>query len=83
MNQRLQAFKYLLSDALAAALAYFAVFTFRKLVIESRVFGDTLIIYDQKFVLSLIAIVLFWLSLYAIIGSYRTPYRRSRLKEFT
>lgn len=83
MNPRIQSLKYLLSDAFAAALAYFAVFTFRKLVIESRVFGDTLLMYDQKFVFSLLAIVAFWLSLYAIIGVYKNPYRRSRLKEFT
>lgn len=84
MNKRLQVIKYIFSDALAAALAYFAVFTFRKTIIESRVFGyDVLVIYDQKFLYSLTGIVVFWLALYGITGVYRSIYRRSRLKEFT
>ena len=83
MNQRLQVIKYILSDALAAALAYLAVFTFRKLVIETRVYGDVLILFDQKFIFSLLAIIGFWLMLYTIVGVYKNIYRRSRLKEFT
>ena len=84
MNKRLQILKYLISDATAAALGYFAVFTFRKTVIETKVFGDSvLIIYDNKFFLSLTGIVIFWLLLYATTGVYRSIYRRSRLKEFT
>ena len=84
MNRRLQILKYVLSDSLAAALAYFAVFTFRKTLIETKVFGDNvLVIYDQKFFLSLTIIVAFWLALYVITGVYRSIYRRSRLKEFT
>ncbi|MEX2597090.1 MAG: sugar transferase [Salibacteraceae bacterium] len=83
MNQRIQVFKYLFSDALAAALAYLAVYTFRKSYIETKVFGDdVLLIYDQKFFLSLVAIVVFWLSVYAITGVYNSIYRKSRLKEF-
>lgn len=84
MNKKLQVLKYMVSDALAASLSYTAVFTFRKTVIETRVFGDHVsVIYDQKFAFSLIAIVLFWLGLYGITGVYNQIYRRSRLKEFT
>jgi exopolysaccharide biosynthesis polyprenyl glycosylphosphotransferase len=84
VNKRLQIFKYVLSDALSAAIAYLAVFTFRKSVIETKVFGeDVLVIYDQKFFVSLGLIVAFWLAIYTITGVYRNIYRRSRLKEFT
>jgi exopolysaccharide biosynthesis polyprenyl glycosylphosphotransferase len=83
MNRRLQVFKYILSDAIAAAIAYFAVFTFRKSVIEPRMFGENvLVLYDQKFILSLAAIVLFWVGIFTITGIYSSIYRRSRLKEF-
>jgi len=84
MNKRWQTFKYVLSDALSASVAYLSVFTFRKLYIETKVFGDNvLVIYDKKFFLSLLSIVAFWLVLYLIAGNYRSIYRRSRLKEFT
>ena len=84
MNAGLQRLKYLISDSLTASLAYLIVFTFRKSVIESKVFGaDVMVIYDQKFFLSLLSIVIFWLILYAATGQYRNIYRRSRLREFT
>ncbi|MEQ9187091.1 MAG: sugar transferase [Cryomorphaceae bacterium] len=84
MNKKLQIAKYVLSDIAAAALSYLAIFTFRKAVIETKVFGDNvLVIYDKKFFVSLSLIVAFWLALYVITGVYRNIYRRSRLKEFT
>lgn len=83
MNRPLQILKYLLSDAIAASLAYTAVFTFRKSIIEPKLFGDNvLLLYDKKFFLSLLAIVAFWLVIHTITGVYRNIYRRSRLKEF-
>jgi len=84
MNRFWQKFKYILSDTISASIAYTAVFTFRKIYIESKVFGsDVFPIYDEKFIFSLIAIVSFWLTLYIISGQYKNIYRRSRLKEFT
>ncbi len=82
MNRTLQTLRYLISDSLAAALAYSLFFTYRKLFIETQVFGDNvMVIYDQKFFLSLSLIVVFWLSLYTLSGAYRDVYRKSRLKE--
>lgn len=83
MNKRWQTLKYVISDALSASLAYFLVFTFRKLYIEAKVFGANVLIYDPKFFMNLLSIVGFWLVLYLISGNYRSIYRRSRLKEFT
>lgn len=82
MNRPLQRLKYLLSDAVAASLAYTTVFSFRKVYIERKVFGDdVLVIYDQKFFTALLLIIVFWLGLYIITGQYRSIYRRSRLRE--
>ena len=84
MNRKLQVIKYVISDAIAVALSYLAVFTFRKTIIETKVFGDNvLVIYDQKFFISLALIVAFWLVIYGVTGVYQNIYRRSRLKEFT
>jgi len=83
MNKRWQILKYLFSDALAAALAYWAMFAYRKQFIESKIVGSKLEIdYDQKFFISLFIIIAFWLALYTVTGTYRSIYRRSRLKEF-
>jgi len=85
LNRPLQIIKYIASDSLAAAFAYLAVFSFRKLVIETKVFGLEYVqlIYDQKFFASLVAITIFWLTLYTITGVYKNIYRRSRLKELS
>lgn len=83
MNKRWQTLKYLLFDALSAGLAYGLMFTFRKQIIEPQRFGaDISFSYDQAFFTNLTIIVCFWLILYTITGTYRSIYRRSRLKEF-
>ncbi|GAB4378258.1 MAG: undecaprenyl-phosphate glucose phosphotransferase [Salibacteraceae bacterium] len=83
MNKKLQTLKYIISDAIAASVAYFCVFTFRKTYIETKLFGEiTQVEYDLKFYLNLTAIVVYWILLYTIAGHYKDIYRRSRLKEY-
>jgi exopolysaccharide biosynthesis polyprenyl glycosylphosphotransferase len=83
MNKRWQTLKYLIFDALSAGLAYGLMFTYRKQIIEPQRFGsDISFSYDQAFFTNLSIIVCFWLILYTITGTYRSIYRRSRLKEF-
>lgn len=82
MNKRWHIFKYLFSDALTAAVAYWCVFAYRKFFIESKVYGDVSMVYDQKFFISLSLIILFWIGLYTTTGAYLNIYRRSRLREF-
>lgn len=82
MNKTTQVMKYLFSDTLAAAAAWICFYTYRKKSIESTKFGiDVEVTYDQKFLVSLLAITAFWLFLYVITGTYRNIYRKSRLKE--
>jgi exopolysaccharide biosynthesis polyprenyl glycosylphosphotransferase len=74
--------KYLLSDTLSAAAAWFCFYTYRKTSIESAKFGiDIVVPYDQKFWISMVGITAFWLFLYVLTGTYRNIYRKSRLKE--
>ncbi len=82
MNKTTQVLKYLLSDTVSAAAAWICFYTYRKKSIESIKFGiDVPTTYDQKFLLTLVAITCFWLFLYVIVGTYRNIYRKSRLKE--
>lgn len=82
MNKKLQVIKYLLSDILAAGIAWTLLYNFRKKYIETPMFGiDIPVTYDKKFYLSLVAVTCFWILFYYIVGSYKNIYRRSRLKE--
>ncbi|MEJ6681690.1 MAG: sugar transferase [Flavobacteriales bacterium] len=76
MNVKLQTIKYVLLDALAAALAWFSLFTYRKLYIEYAP-----IELNPNFFYALLLIPIFWISLYVLLGLYADIYRRHRLKE--
>src|ERR1043165_9263055 len=81
MNKRLQTFKFIFSDWLSAGLAWTLFYIYRKLVIESAKYGITGIHFDQKFVFGVLMIPVCWVILYAMVGSYRNVYRKSRLAE--
>ncbi|MBL6950272.1 MAG: sugar transferase [Bacteroidales bacterium] len=83
MNRKLQVLKYVLADYLAAILAWFLFFCYRKYVVDSNVFQYPEIIFtDEKLYLGMAIIPLLWLLLYVLIGTYRKIYRKSRLREF-
>lgn len=82
MNRKRQTAKYIISDLLSAAIAWFIFYSFRKIYIESPKFGvEVPIEYNTRFYLGMILVPLFWLSLYYISGYYKNIYRKSRLKE--
>lgn len=75
---------YIVFDIIAAVISWTAFFIFRKLFIEPATFGHEVAIHlDQRFVLGIIIIPVFWLFLHAISGYYRDIYRKSRLKELS
>ncbi|MFT4543899.1 MAG: FlaA1/EpsC-like NDP-sugar epimerase, partial [Bacteroidia bacterium] len=83
MNRKLQTFKYLLFDFLTASAAWSLFFYYRKVYVESQIFGVKVMVnMDERFIQGLILIPLFWVLVYAILGNYRKVYRKSRLKEF-
>ena len=83
MNRKLQVFKYVLADYLAAILAWFIFFCYRKYAVDPNVFQYPEIIFtDEKLYIGLAIIPLLWLLLYVLIGTYRRIYRKSRLREF-
>jgi exopolysaccharide biosynthesis polyprenyl glycosylphosphotransferase len=83
MNRPLQVAKYVLSDLFAAGLAWGLFFWYRKLVIETQKYGEPFMVNlkDDRFLQGLVAIPLLWLAFYAITGTYRNIYRKSRLRE--
>lgn len=82
MNRKLQGAKYLISDILAALIAWTLFFIFRKTTIENGDFNDINAVFiDSNLYKGLILVPLFWIFLYFCQGTYLDPYRKSRLKE--
>ena len=82
MNRKLQVIKYLIADLFTATSAWCLFYIFRKLFLESQKFGHTIHLeFNQNFFIGLALIPLFWLCFYAVTGTYKQIYRKSRLKE--
>jgi exopolysaccharide biosynthesis polyprenyl glycosylphosphotransferase len=82
MNKKLQVLKYLIADVLSAFLAWGLFFYYRKITIDQQIFRiKEQILIDNNLYLGLILIPLFWIALYALVGTYSKIYRKSRLKE--
>lgn len=80
MNKRKQVAKYMITDALAAAIAWALFYIFRKVYLENGIFEYLgKIQLDSNFWVALVAIPLFWIALYYTLGFYQNIYRRSRL----
>ncbi|PWT71645.1 MAG: sugar transferase [Bacteroidetes bacterium] len=74
---------YIVSDYLAAILAWIILyFTRRSLLHETTVINGHPYL-NNRFWLGIILIPLGWLIFYAIIGSYHSLYKKSRLNELT
>ncbi len=82
MNKKLQVFKYLFADTLAASVAWTLFYVFRKRYIETEKFGKEIpLVFDKNFAVGLTLIVSFWLLIYFLSGTYKNIYRKSRLRE--
>lgn len=68
-------------DAIAAALAWSMFFAYRKMFIETDIYGKIDIVLDRNFYLGLLYIPLFWIILYFLAGNYKEIWRKSRIKE--
>lgn len=75
--------RYILTDLLTAALAWLLFFYYRKNVIETAKFGYHIPfeINDRNFILGLIFVPVYWITLYYLTGQYKEPVLRSRLRE--
>lgn len=76
-------FWYVLSDYFAAAFAWAIFYFARKDLLDQPIITDQGLMIDSNFWLGIILIPLGWLVLFALIGSYHSIYKKSRLGEFT
>jgi exopolysaccharide biosynthesis polyprenyl glycosylphosphotransferase len=76
MNERKEAWKYIISDAIFAILSWGLFFMYRKQFIEHAPFEP-----NTNFYLGILIVPFFWMVLYYIIGSYRNIYKRHRLRD--
>lgn len=82
MNNKKQAVKYILSDLLSAIVAWGVLFLLRKALMETAPIGDVNQVFtDANFWRGIVIIPIAWIMLYALQGTYRDVYRKSRLKE--
>jgi exopolysaccharide biosynthesis polyprenyl glycosylphosphotransferase len=82
VNRKFQVFKYLVFDLLGSSAAWLLFHVFRKEVIEPQVFGKYISFeFDQRVILGLITLPIFWVFLFYTNGFYKDIFRRSRLKQ--
>ncbi len=81
MNKIVQAFKYIISDWLMAALAWIVFFVYRKTSLDQSLESIDVILKDPKLHLGLLIIPFFWFCLYLMQGQYSNVFRKSRLTE--
>ena len=82
MKRRYETFKFILGDWLAAVVAWGLFYSYRKMYVEFTSEGHNVpFTLDEKFWIGILLIPFLWLAVYALTGTYRNVYRRSRLKE--
>lgn len=81
MRKRIDTVLYIVLDYLAASASWILFFLYRRYVIEMPLIGERFRLVDKNFILGALLIPLFWIFLYALLGTYKDVYRKSRLNE--
>lgn len=74
---------YALSDYFAAGCVWFLFYLFRNRLLGLQSFADGRLVLNKGVIDGLLLLPVAWVLLYALLGSYRSLYRKSRLAEFT
>lgn len=74
---------YVITDYFMAVLAWTIFYLIRKWLINEPIPDAGQLLTDNRFWLGVIIIPLAWLILFALVGSYHSLYKKSRLFEFT
>lgn len=77
LKKYIRSYWYTIADYITAAAAWMIFYFVRKLLLNQPLQTD------QKFWLGVFFIPLGWLLIYALVGSYNSVYKKSRLGEFT
>jgi len=82
VNKKSLVIQYLLFDFISASLSWAIFYIYRKVEVEPQVFGYEIPFeLGVKFYTGIIAIPLFWLTLYYLAGTYQDVIVKSRLRE--
>ncbi len=74
---------YIFSDYLAAVITWIILYFTRRMLLHEPIFIDNTIYLNNRFWLGISLIPVCWLIFYAMIGSYNSMYKKSRLNEVT
>ena len=80
--KRLHPYWYILSDYLAAILAWLCLYFSRRDFLHEPVVVNGNVYFNDRFWLGITLIPVSWLILYTILGSYNDLHKKSRLTEF-
>src|SRR6185503_3076755 len=80
--KRIHSTWYLLSDYLAAILAWIVLYFSRRYLLHENVVTEKGLYLNDRFWWGITLIPLTWIIFYALVGAYNSLYRKSRLNEF-
>jgi exopolysaccharide biosynthesis polyprenyl glycosylphosphotransferase len=80
--KRIHSTWYLLSDYIAAILAWIVLYITRRILLHEPITIDNELYLNNRFWLGISVIPIAWLTFYALVGSYNSLYRKSWLNEF-
>lgn len=82
MNKRSRTLLYLAADFLSAGLAWTLFNYYRKTTVDVLKTGETGVIFDHQFYISILVLPITWVLVYYLSGAYNHVLRRSRINEF-
>jgi polysaccharide biosynthesis protein PslA len=74
---------YIVSDFLAATFAWIILYFFRRWQLGELLVYDGALYFNQRFWLGLLLLPMSWITFYALLGAYKSLYRKSTFNEFT
>src|SRR6476661_7236716 len=80
--KRLNTYWYILSDYLAAILAWLCLYFGRREFLHEPVLVNGKVYFNDRFWMGITVIPVSWLILHTILGAYNDLHRKSRLTEF-
>lgn len=80
--KRIHSAWYLLSDYLAAVLAWVVLYFVRRYLLNETITIDNRVVLNDRFWWGITLIPIAWILFYSLVGAYHSLYRKSRLNEF-
>ena len=83
LKKRIHTIWYMVSDYVAAILSWCALYLVRRHLLGEQIVSDGSIYLNDRFWMGLVLVPIGWVLFYALLGSYHSLYKKSRLSEFT